>query len=246
MSVKTVSSKWVDGEFVPERAAFVEIHGAADMQRAESIIAAMQAPASPDDIEMWLTVASTVMARSARDGDENTIALAAYTHVLQDYPGDVVRELLDPREGIPRRMTFFPSLKELCDLADQMCGDRGIILKELEDPRFPREWWEEHVEDYLKTTDWKISYVPGPEMQNCPMPGDLLKKCRAALNKRQDDQEKYRQELAETASQVTPIGGGEDHGKSFFEEPKVNRDELNAKREAQKKALLQNEKEPGA
>ena len=248
VSVRTVSSKWVDGVFVPERAAFVEIHGAADMQRAESIIAAMQAPASADDIEMWLTVASTVMARSARDGDENTIALAAYTHVLQDYPGDVVRQLLDPREGIPRQMTFFPALKEMCDLADQMCGDRGIILKELEDPKYPREWWEEHVEDYLKTTDWKISYVPGPEMQNCPMPADLLKKCRAALNKRRDDQNKFREERKAkggTYTELYPEGHGENFGKHLFEEPKVSRDELDRKREAQKKALAQGENEKG-
>lgn len=240
MSVKTVSSKWADGEYVPVKSAFVEIHGAADMKRAESIIAAMQAPASSDDIEMWLTVASTVMARSARDGDENTVALAAYTHVLQDYPGDVVRALLDPRDGIPRRMTFFPALKEMCDLADQMCGDRGLILKELEEPKYTREWWEEQVEDYLENTDWRISYVPGPEMQNCPMPEDLLKKCRAALRARQDEQNKLRKEMkakGESYSELVPEGHGTNFGKELFEEPKVNRDDLDRKRDAQKAAL---------
>lgn len=240
VSVRTVSSKWVDGEYVPVRAAFVEVHGAADTKRAQSIIAAMQAPASPDEIEMWLTVASTVMARSARDGDENTIALAAYTHVLQDYPGDVVRQLLDPREGIPRQMTFFPSLKEMCDLADKLCGDRGVILKEIEDPKYPREWWEKHVKDYLETTDWKISYVPGPEMQNCPMPADLLKKCHAALAKRREGQNELREKRkteGETYMSLNPDGHGKNFGKHLFEEPKADRDELDRKRDAQKKAL---------
>lgn len=246
VSVKTVSSKFVNDEFVPVRTAFIEFEDGADMQRASSIITALQAPAPQNEIEKWLAVASSGMARSKRDHAENMLAAEVYVQALSDYPGDVVRQLLDRKTGIPRQMTFFPGLKELCDMADALMGDRASVMQEFSDPRFPREWWEKQVKDYLETTDWKISYVPGPDQSSCPMPADLLAQCHKAFSRRRAAQEQYRKELSETESEVKPKGGGSDFGKSFFEKPKVNRDDLNAKREAQKKALLKNEKERGA
>jgi hypothetical protein len=235
----------VNDEFVPVRSAFIEFEDGADMQRASSIITALQAPAPQNEIEKWLAVASSVMARSKRDHAENMLAAEVYVQALSDYPGDVVRQLLDRKTGIPRQMTFFPGLKELCDMADALMGDRASVMQEFSDPRFPREWWEKQVKDYLETTDWKISYVPGPDQSSCPMPADLLAQCHKALSRRRTAQEQYRKEMAETESEVKPQGGGKSHGKGLFNEPKVSREELDAKREAHKKLLL-SEKEPGA
>lgn len=240
VNVKTVSSKWSDGDYVPVRSAFVDIAKDADTARAENIVAAMQAPASSDDIEKWLIVASVLMARADKDADENELVLAAYTHILLDYPGDVVRELLDPKTGIPRQMTFFPKPHELCTLADKMCGERGIILKELTDPRFPREWWERQAEDYIETTDWKVSYGPGPETTNCPMPTDLLVKCRNAHSRRREAQDALRKEMQDEGVSYLET----DPAEPQFEEPKVSREDLDAKREAQKAALLDTTSKP--
>ena len=67
------------------------------------------------------------------DPDVFTTAIAA---VLSEYPEDVVRQVTDPRRGIPARSKWFPSIAELkaaCD--DVMRTRRPPTMDRLPPPR---------------------------------------------------------------------------------------------------------------
>ena len=51
----------------------------------------------------------------ANDPDTYTAAIAA---VLAEYPPEVVKAVTDPRTGLPRKVSWLPTVKEVSDACD--------------------------------------------------------------------------------------------------------------------------------
>ena len=53
----------------------------------------------------------------ANDPDTYTAAIAA---ILAEYPEQVIREVTDPRVGLPRKLSWLPTVKEVSDACDAL------------------------------------------------------------------------------------------------------------------------------
>ena len=51
----------------------------------------------------------------ANDPDTYTAAVAA---VLAEYPAEVIKAVTDPRTGLPRKVSWLPTVKEISDACD--------------------------------------------------------------------------------------------------------------------------------
>ena len=72
----------------------------------------------------------------ANDPDTYTAAIAA---ILAEYPVDVIRDVTDPRVGLPRKLSWLPTVKEVSDACDELekikasaafMLDKGFIWKD--------------------------------------------------------------------------------------------------------------------
>lgn len=121
-----------------EQAAGTEIVLAAshDLDRAAQEIANLLAPATVDDIELWLAEVSAITARRSESVEEGAMTLVAYSTRLKQYPGDIVRQTLLEWSG-----KWFPTWGELKDILDVRAGPCNAIadgIARLRNPEPPR------------------------------------------------------------------------------------------------------------
>jgi hypothetical protein len=88
-------------------------------------------PPAPIDPEraQYATERVRVLFGCYRKGDANDPELytAALTAVLAEYPTEVIRAVTDPRSGLPRKLQWLPTVKEVSDACDQELKWRGTI-----------------------------------------------------------------------------------------------------------------------
>lgn len=87
----------------------------------------------------------------ANDPDTYVAAIAA---ILADYENEVIRQVTDPRYGLPRRLSFMPTAKEVADAceAEQASADRIKKYRDLK-PALRIEGPRRHRANVLVHTD---------------------------------------------------------------------------------------------
>ena len=95
----------------------------ADLPRAIRAVEHSMRPASRNDIEQWIVELSVITKKRRESDDLETLALAAYTKRLMDYPASVAHEVL-----INRTYHFFPSWDELKTVCEELVQDSRTIL----------------------------------------------------------------------------------------------------------------------
>lgn len=93
-----------------------------DLPAAQSVMAGLMAPATADEIGLWLTELSMVTARRSEGAEEAALTLVAYTKRLRGYPGDIVRATLQDWSG-----KWFPTWGELKEILDARVAPRTAI-----------------------------------------------------------------------------------------------------------------------
>ena len=110
------------GFVVPLYGADLDIAAGADFTAALAVVELAMAPASDADIALSLAALGQVTPRREPHGGAADLFLAAYIRRLLDYPGDVVRDVLQNWSG-----TFFPKWGELKQALDERVAWRWMI-----------------------------------------------------------------------------------------------------------------------
>lgn len=94
----------------------------ADLMAGQGVLSELLAPASDNDIQLWLVELSTITARRSEGAEDAALTLVAYTSRLNQYPGDIVRQTLKDWSG-----KWFPTWGELKEILDARVAPRLAI-----------------------------------------------------------------------------------------------------------------------
>jgi hypothetical protein len=103
-----------------------------DLDGAARAVATLLAPASVDEIEIWLSEVSAITARRSETAEEGAMTLVAYSSRLRQYPGDIVRQTLLEWSG-----KWFPTWGELKEILDVRTSPRTFIADGIARLRMP-------------------------------------------------------------------------------------------------------------
>lgn len=103
-----------------------------DLDGAARTVATLLAPASVDEIEIWLSEVSAITARRSETAEEGAMTLVAYSSRLRQYPGDIVRQTLLEWSG-----KWFPTWGELKEILDVRTSPRTFIADGIARLRMP-------------------------------------------------------------------------------------------------------------
>ena len=99
--------------------------GSLEAETAERIVNALRAPAPREKLVEWVTICAVLTAQPRDDDMSAELKLRAYVEKLSEYPGDVVREVLNEWPG---RSKWFPTWAELKAALDKHTGIRPMLV----------------------------------------------------------------------------------------------------------------------
>ena len=97
-----------------------------DWEKCSQIIAALVAPADEGSLVTWIGRMGALVAKKDRDGDVTELELLAYAQKLQEWPGDVVREVLN---RYPDAHKWWPEWATLRALLASAASDRMMLAE---------------------------------------------------------------------------------------------------------------------
>jgi hypothetical protein len=95
-----------------------------DWAKCSQTIAELLAPADEESLVAWIGRLGVLVAKKERDGDVSELELIAYAQKLQEWPGDVVREVLN---RYPDDHKWWPEWATLRALLAEAAGERMAL-----------------------------------------------------------------------------------------------------------------------
>jgi hypothetical protein len=116
------------------------------------------APADEESLITWLIRLGSLVAKKERDGESTELELLAYAQKLQEWPGDVVREVLN---RYPDEHKWWPEWATLRAMLADAAGERMAIAAAY------KRWLE--APDFMARREGIAPPVmPGPALQALP------------------------------------------------------------------------------
>lgn len=118
----------------------------------------MLAPADEESLITWLIRLGSLVAKKERDGESTELELLAYAQKLQEWPGDVVREVLN---RYPDEHKWWPEWATLRAMLADAAGERMAIAAAY------KRWLE--APDFMARREGiALPVMPGPALQALP------------------------------------------------------------------------------
>lgn len=102
--------------------------GSLDRDKATQIVDALAAPAPADKLTEWLTVCAVLTAQPRDDDMTSDLKLRVYAEKLAQWPGDVVRHVLDEW---PSKSKWFPTWNEMEAALDRHNAHRPMVVQKV-------------------------------------------------------------------------------------------------------------------
>lgn len=97
-----------------------------EWEKCSQTIAELLAPADEESLVTWLVRLGALVAKKERDADATEIELLAYAQKLQEWPGDVVREVLN---RYPDQHKWWPEWATLRGMLAEAASERMALAE---------------------------------------------------------------------------------------------------------------------
>lgn len=119
-----------DGGWEPVMSLTVTPSGSLDRDGCQRVIDALSAPAPQSTLIEWLTMCAVLTVPTKDDDMTGELKLRAFAQRLSEYPGDIVRHVL---EGWPDKSKWFPAWAELKAAIEKHSGVRPLLVDRVRD-----------------------------------------------------------------------------------------------------------------
>jgi hypothetical protein len=124
-------------------------------------VAELLAPADEESLLSWLGRLGTLVAKKERDGDTTELELLSYAQKLQEWPGDVVREVLN---RYPDEHKWWPEWATLRAMLAEAASERMAIAAAY------KRWLE--APDFMARREGIAPPAEPPKMIEAPRKAD--------------------------------------------------------------------------